>query len=146
MNDGRIPGRVRGNQREVKGSSRTTTAIVASIREDSQQTKRPEEAASSIKTHDDLGLSRQLASHILLVSNKSNVKLSKGLKRTICKRCTSVLIAGQTAQTRMENKSRGGRKPWADVLVNTCMACGMEKRYPVGAKQRIQQRESDANG
>jgi ribonuclease P protein subunit RPR2 len=88
-----------------------------------------------------LGVSRELASHIFAVSRKGVVKLSRELKSSICKRCNSVLVAGQTAESRVENKSRGGGKPWADVLVTTCVACGMQKRYPVGAQRQPKRKE-----
>jgi ribonuclease P protein subunit RPR2 len=37
----------------------------------------------------------------------------------------------------VENQSKGGRKPWADILVMRCLTCGHAKRYPVSVpKQR----------
>jgi ribonuclease P protein subunit RPR2 len=88
-----------------------------------------------------LGLPRELASHILAVSHKGVVKLSRELKQSICKRCTSTLVVGLSAESKVENKSRGGNKPWADVLVTTCLTCGMQKRYPVGSKRQPKRKE-----
>ena len=31
-----------------------------------------------------------------------------------------------------ENRSRGGRKAWAEVMVARCVGCGGVKRFPVG--------------
>jgi hypothetical protein len=35
-----------------------------------------------------------------------------------------------TCSHEIRNESRGGKKPWADVLVVRCFACGTEKRFP----------------
>ncbi|RDI82633.1 hypothetical protein Vi05172_g7420 [Venturia inaequalis] len=91
---------------------------------------------ATLQPADGFGLSRRLASHLLTVSRKVNVRASREIKRSICKRCSSILIAGQTADHRVENKSRGGLKPCADVMVVTCSACGFEKRYPFGAQRQ----------
>lgn len=95
---------------------------------------------TSQHTRNNSGLPRELASQILTISRRSVAKGSREIKRSICKRCTSVLMPGQTAEHRMENQSRGGRKPWADILVVTCLACGMEKRYPVGAPRQAKKK------
>ena len=33
----------------------------------------------------------------------------------------------------MENASRNACKPFADIEVATCLACGAQKRFPIGA-------------
>jgi ribonuclease P protein subunit RPR2 len=75
-----------------------------------------------------------LASHMFVVRQKGQAKIDKDLKRRICKRCKCFLIEGKTSSTVVENKSRKS-KPWADVTVVSCLACGMQKRYPVGIKK-----------
>lgn len=92
--------------------------------------------ATMLQAVDGFGLSRRLASHILTVSRKVSVRASREMRRSICKRCSSVLIPGQTADHKVENKSRGGLKSCADVMVVTCSACGFEKRYPFGAQRQ----------
>lgn len=77
-----------------------------------------------------------LASHIRSVSRKSQVRLSQDIKRSLCKRCDTLLIPGKTSDSKLENLSYEGRKPWADVLVIQCKTCGAEKRFPVGAKRQ----------
>ena len=66
------------------------------------------------------------------VAKKNVLRLDPAVKRTICKRCDSLLVPGVSCVHRIENKSSGGRKPWADVLVIECNACGTVKRFPVG--------------
>ena len=84
-----------------------------------------------------LGHSRQLVVQLRAISLKSQIRLSPAMKHTICKRCDSLLIPGSTCTSYMENKSRGGRKPWAEVLVTTCARCGTAKRFPMGAKRQL---------
>jgi ribonuclease P protein subunit RPR2 len=64
------------------------------------------------------------------ISQKSQIRLSRAIKRSVCRRCNALLALNSTAK--VENLSRGGRKPWADVLVVRCCSCGDLKRYPVG--------------
>ncbi|KAJ4402721.1 hypothetical protein N0V85_005249 [Neurospora sp. IMI 360204] len=81
------------------------------------------------------GMSRRLATDLRSVSLKTRIRFSPAVKRTICKYCDSVLIDGSTCTAFIENRSRGGRKPWADVLVRRCHACKKERRYPIEAKR-----------
>ena len=74
----------------------------------------------------------QLGSDLQQVSRKAQLRLSVDVKRTICKRCNTILIHGRTATQAIENASKGGKKPWADVLVLECKVCGGKKRFPVG--------------
>jgi ribonuclease P protein subunit RPR2 len=98
-------------------------------------------SSTSLYAMDGFGTSRRLASHILSVSRKVSVRASREVKRSICKRCASVLIPGQTTSNRVENQSRGGHKPCADVMVVTCSACGFEKRYPFGAQRQPRKKD-----
>ncbi|OBT79852.1 hypothetical protein VF21_01559 [Pseudogymnoascus sp. 05NY08] len=81
-------------------------------------------------------LTRVLLSDLRTVSMKMQIRLSPGMKHTICKRCDALLQDGSTCVTKIENKSKNGRKPWADVLVRTCGNCGCEKRFPVNAERQ----------
>lgn len=83
-----------------------------------------------------LGQTHRFVSHLRAVSLKGQIRLSADMKRSICKRCDSHLVVGSTATRNMENKSRGGKKPWAEVLVVSCNTCGVEKRFPVAAKRQ----------
>lgn len=83
-----------------------------------------------------LGPSCHLISQLRSVSLKGQIRLSQAMKHSICKRCDALLVPGNTSSTRVENKSRGGKKSWADVLMVTCHSCKALKRFPVGAKRQ----------
>lgn len=70
------------------------------------------------------------------VSLKAQIRQTPSLKRTICKFCDSLQIEGRTCESKIENLSRGGRKPWADVLIIKCRICGNVKRYPLNAPRQ----------
>lgn len=89
----------------------------------------------------DFALSRQLLVHLRAVSLRSQIRLTPAVKHTICKRCNLTLVPGSTSTSYIENKSSEGRKPWADVLVTTCTACGTTRRFPLEAKRQVR-RES----
>jgi ribonuclease P protein subunit RPR2 len=82
------------------------------------------------------GLPLQLTAHLRSVAQKGQIRLSRDLKHSFCKICSSPLIEGETCIRSTENLSRKGRKPWAEVAIVTCCACGACKRFPVGAKRQ----------
>ena len=82
------------------------------------------------------GLPLQLNAHLRSVAQKAQIRLAQDLKHAICKICSSPLIEGETCLRSTENLSKGGRKPWADVLVLKCCACGACKRFPISAKKQ----------
>lgn len=81
-------------------------------------------------------LPRWLLSDLRSVSLKAQIRLSPSMKHSICKRCHTMLVDGSTCIKEVENKSKEGRKPWADVLVQICQSCGYEKRFPLAAKRQ----------
>lgn len=81
-------------------------------------------------------LSRKLVTDLRAVTLKSQMRISPALKRTICKYCDTLLVEGQTCSSSVENTSKGGKKPWADVLVIECRICGRAKRFPVSAARQ----------
>lgn len=83
----------------------------------------------------------QLGSDLQQVSRKAQLRLSVDLKRTMCKRCNTILVPGRTATQTVENMSKHGDKPWADVLVLVCKTCDGRKRFPIGAKRQEKKRE-----
>ena len=91
------------------------------------------------------GLSRLYVAHLRSVSRKAVIRLSPEMKHTICKRCNAILEPGSTSSIQVDNASRGGRKPHADVLAISCNACGLVKRFPVSAR-RQRSRKSRASG
>ncbi|KAF2036135.1 Rpr2-domain-containing protein [Setomelanomma holmii] len=88
-------------------------------------------------------LALRLGSDLQQLSRKAQIRLSIDFKRTICKACNTILVPGRTATQTIENLSRGGKKPWADVLVLECNICGGKKTFPVGANK--QSRKSQRN-
>lgn len=92
------------------------------------------------------GMSRRLATDLRSVSLKTRIRLSPAVKRTICKYCDSVLIDGSTCTAFIENRSKGGRKPWADILVRRCHACKRERRFPIEAKRTKRKTERGTMG
>ncbi|KAF2465970.1 Rpr2-domain-containing protein [Lindgomyces ingoldianus] len=87
-------------------------------------------------TRGNSGLALQLGAHLRSVSLKGQVRLSPHLKRSLCKTCNAVLVPGQNSTQVLQNKSKGERKPWADVLLIQCKLCGSQKRYPIGATRQ----------
>lgn len=74
--------------------------------------------------------SRAYISQLRGISLKTQLRLPQELKRSICKRCDTILLPGVNCTEEVRNASREGKKPWADVRVFRCMTCGTEKRYP----------------
>ncbi|KAK3938397.1 ribonuclease P protein component 4 [Diplogelasinospora grovesii] len=91
------------------------------------------------------GMSRRLATDLRNVSLKSRIRLTPAVKQTVCKYCDSILIDGESCNSLVENKSKGGKKPWADVLVRKCHMCGRERRYPVSTKRQKRRSERNAS-
>lgn len=81
-------------------------------------------------------MSRRLLSQMRATTLKSQIRISPSIKRTICKYCDTLLIEGQTCSSVVENKSKGGKKSWADTLVVKCHTCSREKRFPVNAPKQ----------
>ncbi|KAF9879463.1 RNAse P Rpr2/Rpp21/SNM1 subunit domain-containing protein [Colletotrichum karsti] len=81
-------------------------------------------------------VARRLVSDIRAVSLKAQIRPSPAVKQMMCKYCDSLLVEGKTCSTTVENLSKGGKKPWADVMVTKCKACGNVKRFPVNAARQ----------
>jgi ribonuclease P protein subunit RPR2 len=88
---------------------------------------------TSLSSH---ALSRQYLSDLRSVSLKTLIRLSPKMKHTICKRCDTMMTEGFTCTINIENKSKNGKKPWADVLVQSCHTCGFERRFPISAERQ----------
>lgn len=91
-----------------------------------------------------MNLSRQLMGDMRSVTLKTLIRQSPAVKRSVCKFCNTVQIEGDTCHSWVENASKGGQKPWADVLVICCSTCQNAKRYPVDCprQRRVHIRES----
>ena len=93
------------------------------------------------RVHQPSPLALQLGSDLHTVSRKAQLRLSIDLKRSMCKSCHTILVPGQTAAQTIENESKGGSKPWADVFVVSCKVCGSKRRIPVGARRQQKKRD-----
>ena len=87
------------------------------------------------------GLPLHLSSHLSQVARKAQIRLAPGVKHSICKRCGTIQIEGETCKKSTENLSKGREKRHADVLVQECKVCGAKKRWPVGAKKQRKKSE-----
>ncbi|KAI1125602.1 RNAse P Rpr2/Rpp21/SNM1 subunit domain-containing protein [Nemania abortiva] len=83
-----------------------------------------------------LNLARHLLTDLRVTSLKSQIRLSPAIKHTICKFCDTLLIEGETSTSVVENKSKGCKKPWADILVVKCNTCNGVRRFPVQAPRQ----------
>ena len=79
---------------------------------------------------------RRIVSDLRGVGGKVLIRMSPAMKQSICRNCDTLLFDGSTCSVEVENKSKGGKKPWADVLVRKCCTCGYVKRYPLGERQK----------
>ncbi|KAI1100849.1 Rpr2-domain-containing protein [Jackrogersella minutella] len=105
--------------------------VVAQYSEGTEKSMATADKQRSCMDHTKHALSRRFTTDLRSASLKSQIRLSSAMKHTICKFCDSLLIEGETSSSTVENKSRGGKKPWADVLVVKCYTCGGVKHFPV---------------
>jgi ribonuclease P protein subunit RPR2 len=117
-----------------------STAEASSSSKAASTTKETDAVPEDLPT-DSKGLPAYYSCLISSTARKTQSHISPELKRTVCKGCSSLLVSGKSATTSVENRSRNGRKPWADVLVIECHQCGMKKRFPVGTKRRVDEKE-----
>jgi ribonuclease P protein subunit RPR2 len=90
-----------------------------------------EKASNNRQASAAMNVSRLYMADMKAVSLKVLIRQSPAIKRSICKYCSTLQIEGKTCQSVVENASKGGKKPWADVLVIRCSVCQNVKRYPV---------------
>ncbi|OLN96370.1 Ribonuclease P protein subunit rpr2 [Colletotrichum chlorophyti] len=81
-------------------------------------------------------VARRMVADIRAVSLKAQIRPSPSLKQMMCKYCDTLLVEGKTCSTTVENASKGGKKPWADVMVTKCKTCSKAKRFPVSAPRQ----------
>jgi ribonuclease P protein subunit RPR2 len=101
-----------------------------------QHSNSPQTKTKTNSQLDHAQASNQLVSDLKAVSLKAQIQMSPVMKQAICKSCNTILIDSSTCSIEVENKSKGGKKPWANVLVRSCNICGSSKRYPSAARQK----------
>ena len=131
------------DQAEKDGKTAGTSTAGSLKTQASPSSKEPGEAntTSSNCKPKSPALSRLYASQSRAIARKATIRLTPAMKHSICKTCDTILLPGTTSSIFVENSSRRGRKPWADMLVITCNACGASKRFPVGAKRQRRKTE-----
>lgn len=80
--------------------------------------------------------SRRLVSDLRAVSHKVLMRISPAIKHSFCKNCDTMMIDGSTCTSEIENRSRRGKKRWADIFVQRCNTCGLAKRFPLAAERQ----------
>lgn len=122
------------SQPSDQAASRKTTSDIH-MEDDGDNISKPdaENRRTATQTRN---MSHRLLADFRSVSLKSQIRVSSAMKRTICKFCDTLLVEGQTCTSTVENTSKGGRKPWADVLVVKCHTCHRAKRFPVSAPRQ----------
>ncbi|KAH6647060.1 RNAse P Rpr2/Rpp21/SNM1 subunit domain-containing protein [Truncatella angustata] len=96
----------------------------------------PNRQQSPTKDTHKQAMSRRLLNEMRATSLKTQIRISPAVKHTVCKYCDSLLIEGETCNSIIENKSKGGKKPWADIMVITCNTCGRLARFPAQASRQ----------
>lgn len=81
-------------------------------------------------------MARLLVEDLRAVSRKVLIRPTPAMKRIMCKICDTVLVEGRTCFTTVENQSKGGKKPWADVMAMKCGVCGHIKRFPINSPRQ----------
>lgn len=130
---------------QAQQTVRTVTKIVDScgtLKESQNPTELPKHSKNRT-----LCLPRQYISQMRGVSLKSQMRLPITVKRSFCKRCDVILVPEFNCVEKIENASRGGKKPWADVRVIHCTACGTVKRFPQTDRRskKLLQRKEEAS-
>ncbi|KAI1292400.1 RNAse P Rpr2/Rpp21/SNM1 subunit domain-containing protein [Xylaria venustula] len=120
---------------QIGDTSLSTTQSVASrILPDQEEPLSSQERSAADQLR--LNFARHLLTDLRATSLKSQLRLSPAIKHTICKFCDTLLIEGETSTSVVENKSKHGKKPWADVLVVRCNTCRGLKRFPVNSPRQ----------
>ncbi|KAI1258378.1 RNAse P Rpr2/Rpp21/SNM1 subunit domain-containing protein [Xylariaceae sp. FL1019] len=133
------------SQDPTSGPQVPDSNATAQSKEDAES-QRDATAAFPDQTHLRQALARSLVTDLRATALKGVIRISPAIKATICKFCDTLLVEGKTSTSLVENKSKGGKKPWADVFVVKCTTCGREKRFPVGAPPQKRRPLRDVKG
>ncbi|KAL2758591.1 hypothetical protein ACRALDRAFT_2017523 [Sodiomyces alcalophilus JCM 7366] len=109
---------------------------LATVRADGPQSGENEQGKEDNDDKVRQNMARLLVQDLRAVSRKVLIRPNPAMKRTMCKMCDTVLVEGRTCFTTVENQSKGGRKPWADVMAMRCGVCGHIKRFPVNSPRQ----------
>lgn len=104
---------------------------------DLEVTKSGTEANSRSLSIETVAADHVLVAQIRSIATKAQIRLSREAKHQLCKGCDAVLIPNVTSTTKLENKSKRGRKPHATTKIVHCNLCGVKKHFPIGAKRQL---------
>ncbi|KAG8864617.1 hypothetical protein FRB96_005121 [Tulasnella sp. 330] len=95
-------------------------------KEKSEKKGQPKEKAITSNGRESLmELSRQHAHAMKVIAKKSVLRMDPSVKRTICKKCQTVLIPGVSATVRVKRSASHGH-----ATCYTCMSCQARKVFP----------------
>ncbi|CCL98703.1 uncharacterized protein FIBRA_00707 [Fibroporia radiculosa] len=70
-------------------------------------------------------LARAYVRSMKIISQKATVRMDPNVKRTLCKKCNTILMPGSTASVRTKPSSTHGHS-----IAYTCVTCGTTRRIP----------------
>ncbi|KAI0773904.1 RNAse P Rpr2/Rpp21/SNM1 subunit domain-containing protein [Fomes fomentarius] len=70
-------------------------------------------------------LSRSYVSTMRIVGQKAMVRMDPSIKRTLCKKCDTILVPGSTSSVRIKTRRGHGQ-----IVTYTCHTCGTVRRIP----------------
>jgi ribonuclease P protein subunit RPR2 len=111
-------------------------ASMSSLNESEASTEKQSVALKQTVPSANTNIARRMVTDLRSVALKAQIRLSPAIKQTVCKYCDTFLIEGTTCTSSVENKSKNGRKPWADVLVIKCNICQRAKRFPAELRRQ----------
>ncbi|KAL1965185.1 hypothetical protein VTN77DRAFT_5939 [Rasamsonia byssochlamydoides] len=114
--------------------SRATRRVPEIVENDGMVEEMMSQKENSVRVSE-LRLPRHYISQMRGVSLKTQLRLPIEVKRSFCRRCDILLVPNVTCVEEIRNASRNRKKPWADVRVVRCTACGTEKRFPLTEKR-----------
>ncbi|KAK0485338.1 Rpr2-domain-containing protein [Armillaria luteobubalina] len=77
-------------------------------------------------------LSRSYVTSMKVVGRKTVVKMDPSVKRTICKRCNTILVPGSTVTIRANKSASHGH-----VMAYTCTHCKTTRRIPAPPGKKV---------
>ncbi|KTW32048.1 uncharacterized protein T551_00730 [Pneumocystis jirovecii RU7] len=83
-----------------------------------------------INSHSEQALSKFYINTAKKIARKAVLKINPSIKRTLCRRCDTILLPGITSSIKIENFSKKNKNK-ADISVITCNFCNTQKKYPV---------------
>ncbi|KAI4183272.1 MAG: hypothetical protein L6R41_005489 [Letrouitia leprolyta] len=138
------PTQSQGNQGNQQGSNPSVLGNV--LTQTKENTINPTMQTETQSTMYDEASVRLMLSHVQGISRKSLFRLPSSMKHSICRRCHVLLVNERNSTQWVENPSRGGKKPWANVLVITCNACETARHFPIGAKRQPRKKDRPSKG